>query len=175
MLRIQNINFAKLIIRRTLSSTAQSNPIIVNTQESKIQQSINGDVKDGNPVPVFKKAILNNSKIAVKDLNGEKSYSDLVTGSFKLSKQISDVCGKEETVLFIKSSIVIIFIFFTAKQSLSRVAFLCQNDVSYIISQWATWMSGQVGELKINWMLLFITKYFIYSCAIEYKSSTRTS
>lgn len=97
MFRNHNINFAKIIIRRSLSSTAH-NPIIVNSapvQESKIQQLINADVKDGNPIPVFKKAILNNSKIAVKDLNlGEKSYSDLVTGSFKLSKQISDVCGK---------------------------------------------------------------------------------
>lgn len=96
-IQIQKINFAKTIIRRSLSSTAQSNPIIDSstpTQESKIQQLINADVKNGNPVPVFKKAILNSSKIAVKDLNGEKLYSDLVTGSFKLSKQISDVCGK---------------------------------------------------------------------------------
>lgn len=95
MFRNHNLNFAKIIIRRSLSSTAH-NPIIVNAvQESKIQQLINADVKDRNPIPVFKKAILNNSKIAVKDLNlGEKSYSDLVLGSFKLSKQISDVCGK---------------------------------------------------------------------------------
>lgn len=41
------------------------------------------------------------------------------------------------------------FLTFAAKQSHSRVAFLCQNDVSYIISQWATWMSGQIGELKL--------------------------
>lgn len=96
MLRNPNINFAKFIFRRSLSSTA-SNPIIVNAQppqESKIQQLINADIKDKNPVPVFKKALLNSNKIAVKDLNGEKLYSDLVLGSFKLSKQISEVCGE---------------------------------------------------------------------------------
>jgi hypothetical protein len=27
-----------------------------------------------------------------------------------------------------------------------RVAFLCPNDASYVIVQWACWMSGQIGE-----------------------------
>lgn len=96
MLRHKNINFAKLIIRRSLSSSS-AQPIINTsqpTQESKIQQVINADVKAGNPIPVFKKAITNSLRIAVKDKNGEKLYSDLVMGSFKLSKQINDVCGK---------------------------------------------------------------------------------
>lgn len=26
-----------------------------------------------------------------------------------------------------------------------RIAFLCPNDVSYIISQWATWMAGHIA------------------------------
>lgn len=101
---IRNHNFAKFI-RRSLSSTAQ--PIIVNNnntvQETKLQQLINTDLKDNNPVPVFKKAILNSSKIAVKDLNGEKLYSDLILGSFKLSKQINDVCGELKHMIQIVS------------------------------------------------------------------------
>jgi malonyl-CoA/methylmalonyl-CoA synthetase len=28
-----------------------------------------------------------------------------------------------------------------------RVAFLCPNDASYIIAQWACWMSGQIGKV----------------------------
>lgn len=26
-----------------------------------------------------------------------------------------------------------------------RIAFLCPNDVSYVIAQWATWMAGHIG------------------------------
>lgn len=29
-----------------------------------------------------------------------------------------------------------------------RIAFLCPNDVSYVITQWATWMAGHIGKLK---------------------------
>nr|CAD7424207.1 unnamed protein product [Timema monikensis] len=27
-----------------------------------------------------------------------------------------------------------------------RVAFLCPNNASYLIAQWACWISGQIGE-----------------------------
>ncbi len=98
IIRNRKFNNIPKIFHRScrLLSSAQSNPVVANTatQESKIQQLINADKKENNPVPVFKKAFLNTSKIAIKDVNGEKLYSDLVTGSFKLSKQISDVCGK---------------------------------------------------------------------------------
>lgn len=96
----QNNTFLKLLLSRSLSSSnVQSIPVITNTnnsQESKIQQIIAADVKNGNPIPVYKKALLNSQKIAVKDItNGEKSYFDLLSSSFKLSKQISDVVGKK--------------------------------------------------------------------------------
>jgi malonyl-CoA/methylmalonyl-CoA synthetase len=126
MLRIQQRSFLKLISSRSLSSSLNPDFSSNTTQESRAQQIVNAEIKSGiNPVPVFKRAVLNNSKIAIKDaLNGEKTYTELLTGSYKLSTQISDICEKE---------------------SLSRVAFLCNNDISYIISQWATWISGQIA------------------------------
>lgn len=148
-----------MISSRSLSSSLNPDFSSNTTQESRAQQIVNAEIKSGiNPVPVFKRAVLNNSKIAIKDaLNGEKSYTELLTGSYKLSTQISDVCGKKKnkfnssSILFIYNT-YILSLKFTGKESLARVAFLCNNDISYIISQWATWISGQIGKklIKIN-------------------------
>lgn len=129
MIRIPQRNLVKKFLSNSKAFSSSLNPNLFDSsnsssQDSKAQQLINADIKSNNPVPVFKKALLHAQKVAVKDINGEKTYSDLVSGSFKLSKQISDVCAKE---------------------SLAKVAFLCNNDISYILSQWATWMSGQVA------------------------------
>lgn len=75
-------------------------------------------------VPVFKKALLYDNKIALKDQHGEFSYGQLFSGAKKLSIQVSNLCGSA---------------------SLSRVAFLCPNDQNNIITQWAIWMSGQIA------------------------------
>jgi hypothetical protein len=98
MMRIQT-KIGKLRFLRSFSS-AISNPIVSSSNttqqvaESKAQLEINADIKVGNPVPVFKRAIINNQRTAIKDVNGEKTYYDLVSGSHKLSKQISEICGK---------------------------------------------------------------------------------
>ncbi|KAG5674326.1 hypothetical protein PVAND_004302 [Polypedilum vanderplanki] len=128
MIRIQQRNLIKFFSNSRTLSSSNLNPNFdssnSSSQESKVQQLINADLKCNNPVPVFKRALLNSQKTAIKDINGEKTYLELISGSFKLSKQISDVCAKE---------------------SLAKVAFLCNNDISYILSQWATWMSGQIA------------------------------
>ena len=86
-----------MISSRSLSSSLNPDFSSNTTQESRAQQIVNAEIKSGiNPVPVFKRAVLNNSKIAIKDaLNGEKTYTELLTGSYKLSTQISDICGKK--------------------------------------------------------------------------------
>jgi hypothetical protein len=102
MIRIPQRNLIKIFSNgRTLSSSSL-NPNFDSTnstQDSKVQQLINADIRCNNPVPVFKRALLNGQKTAIKDINGEKTYSELVSGSFKLSKQISDVCGKRTNVI----------------------------------------------------------------------------
>lgn len=96
MLRLKS-NFTRISILSRLSSTAAPNlssDNASNVNEPKIQQIINADIKQGNPVPVFKKALLHNKLIALKDQNGEFSYLDLVAGSKKLSSQITNLCGE---------------------------------------------------------------------------------
>ena len=91
-------NFTKFQILSRLSSTALPNSVKQeNIKEPKIQQLVNGDIKNNYPVPVFKKALIHNKAIALKDRNGEFSYVDLFLGSQKLSSQISDVVGKYRT------------------------------------------------------------------------------
>ncbi|XP_039359114.1 malonate--CoA ligase ACSF3, mitochondrial isoform X11 [Mauremys reevesii] len=82
----------------------------------------------GRVTPVFTRALAFGDKIAIIDQNGEHTYRDLYTQSVHLSQQICEVlrCSsgdlKEE-----------------------RISFLCSNDASYVIAQWASWMSGGVA------------------------------
>lgn len=75
--------------------------------------------------PVFKYAASYGDKKAVRDKHGEYSYAGLLSASEKLAKVISEaVEGKKD----------------------ERVVFLCPNDASHILSQWACWISGQIGK-----------------------------
>lgn len=103
MLRIANRNFMKISSCSRFSSTAApslNSDSTQNTQDSKVQQIISNDIKENNPVPVFKRALLRKS-IALKDKHGEFSYLQLAQGSFSLASQISDLCGEKNWSLFI--------------------------------------------------------------------------
>lgn len=45
-------------------------------------------------VPVFKRALLHGSNCAIKDQNGEFSYTRLYMGAKRLSADISSICGE---------------------------------------------------------------------------------
>lgn len=64
-------------------------------------------------------------KPALHDSKGEYSYKSLFHSSVKLSKEINKLLEYKQN---------------------ERVAFLCGNDSSYVITQWAAWMAGQIGE-----------------------------
>uniref|UniRef100_A0A182QV14 AMP-dependent synthetase/ligase domain-containing protein n=1 Tax=Anopheles farauti TaxID=69004 RepID=A0A182QV14_9DIPT len=75
-------------------------------------------------VPPFKRALLYGEKSAVRDQAGDFSFIQLYEAVKRLAAQISKCCGSA---------------------SQSRVAFLCPNNITYVISQWACWFSGQVA------------------------------
>uniref|UniRef100_A0A182KB70 AMP-dependent synthetase/ligase domain-containing protein n=1 Tax=Anopheles christyi TaxID=43041 RepID=A0A182KB70_9DIPT len=75
-------------------------------------------------VPPFKRALLYGEKAAVRDQIGDFSFIQLYEAVKRLAAQISKCCGSA---------------------SQSRVAFLCPNNITYVISQWACWFSGQVA------------------------------
>uniref|UniRef100_A0A2M4A576 Putative acyl-coa synthetase family member 3 mitochondrial n=1 Tax=Anopheles triannulatus TaxID=58253 RepID=A0A2M4A576_9DIPT len=75
-------------------------------------------------VPPFKRALLYGQKAAVRDQAGDFTFIQLYEAVKRLAVQISHHCGSA---------------------SQSRVAFLCPNNITYVITQWACWFSGQIA------------------------------
>lgn len=89
-------------------------------------------------IPTFRLASQWPDRIAITDQFGDYTYRSLFLSSKELAGQITDVLeGKTQ----------------------ERVAFLCPNNASYVIAQWACWMSGQIGNfLEITTGYVHITK-----------------
>lgn len=75
--------------------------------------------------PVFTKALAYKDKVAIIDESKRHSYSCLYHSSRGLAAQISQALTCHSGDLQGK-----------------RISFLCDNDASYTVAQWATWMSG---------------------------------
>lgn len=76
-------------------------------------------------VPVFRHAPQFSDRIALRDRHGDYTYRGIFLSSRQFAGEISGYLGGKKQ---------------------ERVAFLCPNDASYIIAQWACWMSGQIGK-----------------------------
>ncbi|NWX93270.1 ACSF3 synthetase, partial [Nothoprocta pentlandii] len=78
--------------------------------------------------PVFTRALAFGDKIAIVDQNSEHTYRDLYRRSLRLSEEICRVlkCSSRDL-----------------KEE--RISFLCPNDSSYVVAQWASWMSGGIA------------------------------
>lgn len=75
-------------------------------------------------VPVFRNATHFAEKIALKDSYGNYTYGNLFISANQLSRELNkSLDGKKH----------------------ERVLFLCPNDAHYVITQWAIWLSGQIG------------------------------
>lgn len=83
--------------------------------------------KSSNVTPVFLKADKYIGRTAIMDQNGCFLYEDLLHYSCALSRRLTDVINQ-----------------MTVKKD-ARVAFLCPNDMSYVVAQWATWMSDSIA------------------------------
>lgn len=75
--------------------------------------------------PVFARAPAFGDKLAVIDSSGSYSYKQLYASSVGLALQITSTLNSDLRGLEGK-----------------RVSFMCCNDASYTVAQWATWMSG---------------------------------
>lgn len=82
----------------------------------------------GDITPVFTRALAFGDKIAIIDQNGEHTYRDLLSQSLRLSQEICRTLGCSSRDL---------------KEE--RISFLCPNDASYVVAQWASWMSGGIA------------------------------
>ena len=82
----------------------------------------------GVVTPVFLKADSYGDRIGLVDQHGNHTYSDLHFRATQLSDRILSLLGNS-----------------TGDLHETKIAFLCQNDASYVVAQWAVWMSGGVA------------------------------
>ncbi|XP_062327244.1 malonate--CoA ligase ACSF3, mitochondrial isoform X1 [Osmerus eperlanus] len=79
----------------------------------------------GSSRPVFTRAPAYGDKLAIVDSSGSHSYKQLYDSSTSLARKITSALGCPSGDLEGK-----------------RVSFLCANDASYTVAQWAVWMCG---------------------------------
>lgn len=84
-------------------------------------------------IPPFFRALQYKQHTAIVDRFGKHSYNDLFQRSLLLSRYILGYSKRDNTSL--KSTLLLT----------ERVAFLCQNDNTYVTGQWGTWMSGAMA------------------------------
>uniref|UniRef100_A0A8C5KVG0 Malonate--CoA ligase ACSF3, mitochondrial n=1 Tax=Jaculus jaculus TaxID=51337 RepID=A0A8C5KVG0_JACJA len=83
--------------------------------------------RDGT-APVFMRALTFGDRVALIDRHGRHTYRELYERSLRLSQEICRLRGCQEGDL-----------------QEERISFLCSNDVSYVVAQWASWMSGGIA------------------------------
>ncbi|XP_078103284.1 malonate--CoA ligase ACSF3, mitochondrial [Sander vitreus] len=81
-----------------------------------------------NHKPVFTRAPAFGDKLAIIDNSGSHSYKQLYCSSLGLAGRISTALNSDFGHLEGK-----------------RISFLCANDASYTVAQWAAWMSGAMA------------------------------
>ena len=76
-------------------------------------------------IPVFKYAAQYNDRAALRDIHGDYTYRGLFLSARQFANDLNKLLGEG---------------------SQERIAFLLPNDASYVITQWACWISGQIGK-----------------------------
>ncbi|XP_030044743.1 acyl-CoA synthetase family member 3, mitochondrial-like, partial [Microcaecilia unicolor] len=78
--------------------------------------------------PVFTRVSTFADKTAIFDQNGQHTYKELYCLSHRLSQQIHRALKC-----------------LSGDLQEERISFLCPNDASYVVTQWASWMSGAIA------------------------------
>lgn len=102
---------------------------------------------------VFNRAATYQDRLALVDVEGTYTYSNLLASSTSLQAHIDDV---------LKGS------------TKERISFLCPNAVSYVIAQWACWLGGNVA-VPLYWNLpRSVLEYYIRDSQSSLLVSTKT-
>ncbi|KAK7505813.1 hypothetical protein BaRGS_00003084 [Batillaria attramentaria] len=140
-----------------LSCTKQIRPILtkqnsangsslrsVSTQTTLAARYAVNPRKLGVVSPLYLTAENHLGRTAIVDHNGKYTYNDLLHFSTVLSRDLMDICDASAPTL-----------------EFARVGFLCENDVSYVVTQWATWMAKGVAVPLCKSHPVSELKYFI--------------
>lgn len=118
--------FTRVVIKKSLGwyravSVIQQSGFCIKAERVPEQLNVKPQI-----TPVFQIATNHLNKIALKDKNGTHTYQDILRKSLLLAKKIHAKLGPN-------------------KQQ-ERIVFLCPNDVTYLIAQWACWAAGHIGN-----------------------------
>lgn len=82
----------------------------------------------GSVAPVFTRSPGFGDRLAIVDSSGSHTYRDLYGSSLGLAQRMKETLGCGSGDL-----------------RGQRISFLCANDASYVVAQWAAWMCGGVA------------------------------
>ncbi|KAF7664713.1 hypothetical protein LDENG_00167670 [Lucifuga dentata] len=108
-----------------LGQSLLGNIVVNNTYMSSASRLTTAPSLRKNHKPVFTRAPSFGDKLAIIDDSGNHSYNQLYGSSLGLAGKISSTLYTDFGGLEGK-----------------RISFLCANDASYTVAQWAAWMSG---------------------------------
>jgi len=109
-------------ISRNVSSTTQKPT--TSTAVSIMQQPMFDNQLLASKIPVFYQAPMFFDRIAVTDSDGDFTYEDVFRRSCKLASELRRALGPNV--------------------GQSRVCVVCPKGVSFVVAQWAVWMSGHI-------------------------------
>ncbi|XP_064168772.1 malonate--CoA ligase ACSF3, mitochondrial [Anguilla rostrata] len=106
-------------LRRTLSG---------GLRRAYVSSSASRRAVGGSVAPVFTRSPGFGDRLAILDSSGSHSYRELYASSLGLAHRIKETldCGSGDL-------------------QGQRISFLCANDASYVVAQWASWMCGGVA------------------------------
>lgn len=124
---------ALLKLTRKFNQSIKCSYCIQNRLQQTARPQPEPELKYQENVPVFRNAASYAEKIALKDTRGNYTYGNIFISANHLSRDISKAVGGKTN---------------------ERILFLCPNDAHYVITQWAIWLSGQIGA------------YFVYNVVL---------
>ncbi|KAJ8710220.1 hypothetical protein PYW07_009586 [Mythimna separata] len=124
---LRTVRIFNRLLRKPFGLTSYRNVTGTAVKEevnAELLNSFNQDIRNGGVVPVFRRALLFPTRVALQDEFGIYTYAGLYQAASVLSQEISaQLVGESERT----------------------IAYMCSNDASHIIAQWAIWMSGNIA------------------------------
>ncbi|XP_063369444.1 malonate--CoA ligase ACSF3, mitochondrial [Cydia amplana] len=127
--------------------------------DTALVNAYNADIKAGGAVPVFRRALLFPSRVALQDEEGIYTYAGLHQAASQLSQEISTQLAADGE---------------------KTICYMCGNNASHVIVQWAIWMSGNIAVPFTPLHPPEMLKYFLQDsaaslviCTNEYDSILR--
>uniref|UniRef100_A0A2A4JMG4 Acyl-CoA synthetase family member 3, mitochondrial n=1 Tax=Heliothis virescens TaxID=7102 RepID=A0A2A4JMG4_HELVI len=124
---LRSVRVFNRLLRRPFGITSFRNvtgTAIKEEVNTELLNVFNRDISNGGVVPVFRRALLFPTRVALQDEFGIYTYAGLYQAASALSQEISaQLVGESE----------------------KTIAYMCNNDASHVIVQWAIWMSGNIA------------------------------